>query len=357
MEEEQPGQSMANLPIITSTAQTPFGALRDVWRTVLYHAASGDPVTVLLFPDVGWLSKYERMLALDKHFKACRNGCSLLGQRVRLQSLHPDTQPESQEESQIEAERRRAPLPAFTLSSRIGPSVLRPPGAASGEATDASEEVAVEDPSVREARESLERQFRKSIESGAASAEPVGAPSKAATTGAGGAVTATSEPRAVLDETMVWFAVYFERVHRLFGGRQRRVVVSAPSAEVLFAAIWSEAARLYGDDVDVEEALSSEGAGGSDAPVVLQEPEEALSSLLVITGELAEVDAYRSVRQSLALSFALLGLEPLFTLSAFHPKDTFEILTAPDGTRSWETTLPHPLIHLVKRMKTASMSS
>ena len=89
----------------------------------------------------------------------------------------------------------------------------------------------------------------------------------------------------------------------------------------------------------------------SDDCVALQEPEEALSSLLVLTGDLAEADAYRAVRQSLALSFSLLGLEPLFTLSAFHPKDTFEIKKNEDGTRSWETTLPHPLIHVVKKMK------
>ena len=156
------------------------------------------------------------------------------------------------------------------------------------------------------------------------------------------AATATADPVAVLGETMAWFSSYFEKVHKLFGKRQRRLVVEAASAETVFATFWAEAARLYGDDDDCVD---------SDDCVALQEPEEALSSLLVLTGDLAEADAYRAVRQSLALSFSLLGLEPLFTLSAFHPKDTFEIKKNEDGTRSWETTLPHPLIHVVKKMK------
>ena len=64
---------------------------------------------------------------------------------------------------------------------------------------------------------------------------------------------------------------------------------------------------------------------------------------------MAEPEAYRAIRQCLALSLALLGLTEDFTLSAFHPRDTFEVMTAEDGSRSWEVSLPHPLIHLVKR--------
>ena len=75
------------------------------------------------------------------------------------------------------------------------------------------------------------------------------------------------------------------------------------------------------------------------------------SSLLVLTGGVAEAEAYRAIRQTLALSLALLGLADAFTISAFHPKDTFEVKTAEDGTRSWEVSLPHPLIHLVKKRK------
>jgi hypothetical protein len=44
-----------------------------------------------------------------------------------------------------------------------------------------------------------------------------------------------------------------------------------------------------------------------------------------------------------------LGLADSFTLSAFHPRDTYEITTADDGTRAWEMQLAHPLIHLVMK--------
>ena len=83
----------------------------------------------------------------------------------------------------------------------------------------------------------------------------------------------------------------------------------------------------------------------------MQAPAEPLSSLLVLSGDVAEADAYRNVRQTLALSLALLGMADSFTLSAFHPRDTFELRTADDGKRAWEETLPHPLIHLVLKRK------
>ena len=55
-----------------------------------------------------------------------------------------------------------------------------------------------------------------------------------------------------------------------------------------------------------------------------------------------------------ALSLAILGLAKLFTLSAFHPRDTYELKKLEDGSRAWEVTLPHPLIHLVKKQPTAA---
>ena len=83
----------------------------------------------------------------------------------------------------------------------------------------------------------------------------------------------------------------------------------------------------------------------------MQAPAEPLSSLLVLSGDVAEADAYRHVRQTLALSLALLGMAESFTLSAFHPRDTFELRQSDDGKRVWEVTLPHPLIHLVRKRK------
>ena len=83
-----------------------------------------------------------------------------------------------------------------------------------------------------------------------------------------------------------------------------------------------------------------------------------LSSLLIVAGDSADVDAYRAVRQSLALAFALLGLEEAFTLSAFHPRDTYELRTDPeDGVRYWEVTLPHPLMHIVKSVRCVGKAS
>ena len=45
----------------------------------------------------------------------------------------------------------------------------------------------------------------------------------------------------------------------------------------------------------------------------------------------------------------MLGLDSRFQLSAFHPRDTFQISTSEDGTRQWDMTLPHPILHLVRK--------
>ena len=352
MEAERPGQSVARLPIVTSSATTPEGALRDVWRAVMASSDASSPsVAVLLLPDVDWLGPWERMLALDKHMRSCRDCATHLGASIRLQALHPDAQVSSPTDSQIEVDRRRAPLPAFTLSRRVGPTQLRPPGPEEegnvevdaptvgvAEATTQSEAAADEE-SLRAAREQLERQFREAVTDG------IGGGGAGAAGGGDEGEAEPADPEAVLDETMEWFSSYFGRVHKLFGHRQRRLVLRGQTAEAVYAAFWGEAARLCGDDDPPPSAAAEE------EPAVMQAPAEPLSSLLVLSGDVAEADAYRNVRQTLALSLALLGMADSFTLSAFHPRDTFELRTADDGKRAWEETLPHPLIHLVLKRK------
>ena len=66
------------------------------------------------------------MEALDSHMKACRGSCTSLGEKIRLQAIHPNTQPASPDESELEVERRRGPVPGFTVTSRVGPARLRP---------------------------------------------------------------------------------------------------------------------------------------------------------------------------------------------------------------------------------------
>ena len=327
-----------DLPIVTSSATTAEGALRDVWRAVIAASdASSPPVSVLLLPGVQWLKRWERMEALFSHLRSCR-GCSrFLGSTVRLQALHPSYS-SSPDESDIEVERKRAPVPAFTLSRRVGPSTLRPTGVDDDDEDD--KDYVEEDESTRKAREVLERQFLAASTAGAAPPPPP--PPLPPNVVIRDSVATASEPIGILKETMEWFASYFERVNRLFGHKQRRIVVQADCAEQVFATFWAEAARLYGDDDDADDA--------ADSPFeVLQEPEEPLSSLLVVAGEAAGVDSYRAIRQSLALAFALLGLADSFTMSAFHPRDTYELRTDDDGIRYWEVSLPHPLMHIVKR--------
>ena len=97
-------------------------------------------------------------------------------------------------------------------------------------------------------------------------------------------------------------------------------------------------------------------------------------SAVVLPG-IEEVQTYRNVRQSLSLALALLGLSESFTFSAFHPRDSarrrardavsarpsvadltvslclaaFQVETAEDGSRSWEMSLQHALIHVVRK--------
>ena len=156
---------------------------------------------------------------------------------------------------------------------------------------------------------------------------------------------------------MAWFEVYFARVYRVLGQRQRRHVVDAGLCiEAIYAAFWAEAALLVGDGA----GLSAGGLDTTRAPPAMPatpppQPAGAISSLLVLPST-AEPEDFRKLKQSLALALALLGLAQTFTLSGFHPRDTFEVITDDaTGARSWEATLPHPMLHLVlKRPPTAS---
>ena len=79
--------------------------------------------------------------AVIKHLQQCRDTCDAFGGAIRAVPLHPQTEAEptdagasiaDRREAMLtaEAERRRAPVPAFTFTSRVGPSIVRasPPG-------------------------------------------------------------------------------------------------------------------------------------------------------------------------------------------------------------------------------------
>ena len=120
------------------------------------------------------------------------------------------------------------------------------------------------------------------------------------------AVDASAE--AVLSSSMDWFSVYLSACTDR--AAQRRVVLRAADAGV-YGCFWGEAARLYGDedaDADERDLLGVDGARRC------WRRRRGLSSLLVLTGGVAEAEAYRAIRQTLALSLALLGLADAFTL-------------------------------------------
>jgi hypothetical protein len=163
--------------------------------------------------------------------------------------------------------------------------------------------------------------------------------------------------------------MHFGRVHRVLAARQRRVVVPSADAERVYAAFWAEAALLSREPGAVAGAASAPAEGREPAvkpegtttvleaadlappeslAVVMQQPVDPVASLLVLPG-LAEPTAFRNVYRSLTLSLLLLGLADDFTLSGFHPRDTFQVVTAEDGSTSWEMQLRHPLIHIVRK--------
>lgn len=377
-----PSASPANCNIVTSDATSVAGVLRDVWQLVERglrpQSASDSSPTVLLLPHSKWASKWARFAGLDKHLRTCRDCCQYFGQVLRVQALHPDLVAETPEGEQ-EASRRRAPLPALTLSRRLGPTRMRPEVDLEPfeEATEAGPfgsdidspplldadapmlvlDVAANSDELESARESLERRFRAmALDPSALAVEPaVNVPAV--------------PPERALDEALEWFAMHFGRVHRVLAARQRRVVVPSADAERVYAAFWAEAALLSREPGAVAGAASAPAEGREPAvepegtttaleaadlappeslAVVMQQPVDPVASLLVLPG-LAEPTAFRNVYRSLTLSLLLLGLADDFTLSGFHPRDTFQVVTAEDGSTSWEMQLRHPLIHIVRK--------
>ena len=387
-----PSASPANCNIVTSDATSVAGVLRDVWQLVelgLHPQSASDSSPAVLLLPLEWASKWDRFAGLDKHLRTCRDCCQYFGQVLRVQALHPDFEAETPEGEQ-EASRRRAPLPALTLSRRLGPTRMRPEVDLQPfeEATEAGPfgsdidspppldedapilvlDVAANSDELQSARESLERRFRAmALDPSALAVEPpVNVPAV--------------PPERALDEALEWFAMHFGRVHRVLAARQRRVVVPSADAERVYAAFWAEVALLFlqsavvGDASEVallsrepgavvgaasapaearEPAEEPEGTATSfeaaDSPaVVMQQPVDPVASLLVLPG-LAEPTAFRNVYRSLTLSLLLLGLADDFTLSGFHPRDTFQEVTAEDGSTSWEMQLRHPLIHIVRK--------
>jgi len=208
------------------------------------------------------------------------------------------------------------------------------------------------------ARQSLERQFQAMAVGG--SAPDIG------TSGAIRRHNQTAEE--VLEEALSWFAVHFGRVHRVLASRQRRVVEPSSEAEKVYATFWREAALLAseaaaegrgkaGGAAEATEVVG-DGAVGDAAIVdvvatsttVLQQPSDPFACLIVLPGLAVEDPLeFRNVLRSLTLSLVLLGLAEDFNLSGFHPRDTFQVVTAEDGSRSWEMQLAHPLIHVVRK--------
>ena len=350
-----PSASPARCRIVTSSATSVPGALRDTWALVvraMYPEANDPSLSVLLLPELEWASDWDRFLALDKHLRTCRDCCTAFGGSLRLQSLHPNA------ETETEAERRRTPLPALALSSRVGPAQLRPLLSETG-ASDAAGATSEEASLARADEEDEESLFAS-----AAARADLGAGAdldrtretldrlfrSVACRGVGSADDARSEPPSteeVLSRAMAWFSVHFGRVHRVLAPRQRRLVDPSAEIERVYSTIWTEAALLCGDGNSA--AAERTTSAPTSTAAVLHEPAEPFSSLLVLPSLAADVDAFRRVLRSLTLSLACLGLEGDFTLSGVHPRDTFQIVTDEDGTRAWEMQLAYPLIHLVRK--------
>jgi len=280
-------------------AQTIEGALAAIWQAISISCLDqqelgGPSLTVVLLPLVPALADEAKIVALERHLLACRDCCAQFGRSLQLQMLHPSSDGG-----------RDSPVPAFTLSSRVGPPLRL--GTDGEEGSD--EEGSDDSYELQQAKDALERLIQ------------VGGDREA------------MDSRTVLDETVAWFEAKMPVVFRLVGARQRRRVVRG-GAEELYRAFWAEAALLIG-----EAAVAPDDA----STVRVDSP---LSSLLVLPG-LEEASEFRKLHRSLALSLAMLQLEDRLSISAFHPADTFQIDTADDGTRTWRKTLDHPLLHLV----------
>lgn len=203
--------------LVTSKATSVEGALAQLWseiaREVVPERRMGPSLTIVLFPQVNNLQALNIMNAFNKHILACRDCCNSFGRELRPLSLHPS----------YDGERYRSPFPAFTLSSRIGPSTLRPgplvrPVESDGDGL-ASQRDSVttytdtetDDPVLEDATTPADIDVREALNALIAGPSAVKIPM-------------VSE-QEVMAKTMEWFAVYFARVHRVIGPRQRRLVV------------------------------------------------------------------------------------------------------------------------------------
>ena len=170
--------------------------------------------------------------------------------------------------------------------------------------------------------------------------------------------------------TIEWFGSYYERVARVVGDRQRRVLVPSGDGERVYRAFWREAALLLGGQERLlPVAPPADAAGGGQpgppaevsrpsAPAVADAPgapdyrwasgsATPLSSLIVLPALTDDVDSFRKLVASLKLGLAALQLDGRLRVSAFHPRDTFEIQTDSEGNRKWLMSLPHPMLHVV----------
>ena len=224
-----PGASVTNrCEIVTSGAETVQGALRDVWLAINAAAQPGaPPVSVLLLPGKR-LQKWENFSGLHKHLLSCRDCCDVFGKQIRLTPLHPLTEAEATEVgqeklSEYEVELRRSPMAAFSITSRVGPTALKPEleeadrsaGGAGGtvevlgslvEADD--ETPSLDEEALRKAKAAMERQFQ-AVDSSAVDVDP---PKRAAVSAATVGVAAASDSSEVLAETMRWYVTIITRV-------------------------------------------------------------------------------------------------------------------------------------------------
>jgi hypothetical protein len=359
------------------------------------------------------LGEVETMHALDHHLKACRDCCVAgLGTRLRLQCLHPE----------IASGPSAPPFPFVTLSTRVGPSRLRPPELEGeeqwaagnsgwlpagesyrplGDGFSGADPMGEESADLVSLRAALERLLAAGptigdgslpSEGDGAAAPQQNAPAADSQQGSRPLLAEPKEPpppppspEEQLDAAVSWFEVHFSRVARVVAGRQRRHIVPSGRSEEIYAAVWAEAATLYearrgrerspapprtvppqaaaidgttagGDTAGRASAAAAANSDvqGTESGAVGGEAEGTpLSSLLVLpprAGAGADTDDaldFRKLLSSLTLGLAMLGLADRLHLSAFHPRDTFEIQTLDDGSRSWRTTLAVPIMHVV----------
>jgi len=244
------------------------------------------------------------MLALSRHLLSCRESCEIFGRQVRVQCLHPNA----------DDPRLCSPCPTLTISSRVGPTMLR------------SEAEALDGTSLDAARNSLER-----VMMAASASDDLD--------------DAEDEIRA---EALRWFSVHFARVYRVLRGRQRYSLAPTDvheQVELFYAIFWREAAALFepgrraAEPATAVEAAAAGSAAEGGAP---------LSALITVASEkgVGEESAFRRLAQSIQLGLASLQLVKEMRISVIHPVDTFQVLDEEDGGSSWAKTLRYPLLHV-----------